>query len=108
MRPFQHVIEYITRGDSYRISMFSPYITNTGGDILFPWHECKSGEIRLHDNVGKTALPVAHLEVGQHCFRDIPAKDHIALRKPFFQRVQEVLRRDTLPTEDTFDIGCTN
>src|ERR1700693_5011120 len=90
------------------LAMFCPQVTNTGSNILLPRHHGKRGEIGLHDDISKAALPVTHLEVREHVLRDIPAKEHITLRKSVLKRIEEMFCGNALPAKDTLDVRRSN
>src|SRR5713226_2868132 len=80
----------VPRRNSHRLSVLGPQVAYTRGHVFFPWYKLKCGEIGLHHNICKTMLPVTELEIRQHNLGNVPAKEHITLPKPIFQRVQEV------------------
>ncbi len=73
--------------------------------MLIPGNHRERGEIRVHDDVSKAALPVAELEARQHVLGDVPAKKHVALSKSAVQRIKKVLGSNALAAKDAFHVG---
>ena len=104
-RALDDALQDVARRDADPLSMLGPQVADGGGDVVFPRLDGKGGEVRFHDDVGKAAFPVAEFEVGQHDFSDVPAKEHVALRKAVLQRVQKVCGGDAFAPVDAFDVG---
>ena len=105
---FDDALQDVARRDGDSLSMLAPQVADGTGDVVFPRLDGKRGEIRFHDDVGKAAFPVAELQVGQDDFSDVPAKEHVALRKAVLQGVQKVPGGNAFASVHAFDVGGSN
>ena len=100
-----HPLQDVARRDRDPLSVLAPQVADGTGHVVFPRLDGKRGQVRFHDDVGKAAFPVAEFQVGQDDFSDVPAKEHVALRKPVLQGVQKVFGGHPFAPVHAFDVG---